>query len=250
MREFRLIKLRQDNGAMQMAIDEAILITRAKGLVQDTLRFYTWKPACITIGYFQSLKKEINLEKVKEYEIDIVRRYTGGGAVLHDKELTYSIVISENEVSENIEKSYSEICDFIIFGLNRLGIKAEFKPINDIIVGGKKISGSAQTRKFGFVLQHGTILFDLNLDKMFSVLKIPDEKIKDKLISNAKERVTSLRNLGIEISPQELEKILRESFEKKFGVKLVESDLSKEEIKLAEKLYREKYSKKEWNFWR
>lgn len=247
---FRLVKFREDNGAMQMAIDEAILVTRAKGLIPDTLRFYSWKPACITIGYFQSLEKEINLNKAKEQGIDVVRRYTGGGAVLHDKELTYSIVISEKKVSKNIEKSYEEICSFIILGLKKLGINAEFKPINDIIVGGKKISGSAQTRKFGFVLQHGTLLIDLDLDKMFSVLKIPDEKIKDKLISNAKERVTSLKNLGIEISAQEMEKILINSFEEKFNIKLIESELSRDEIKLATKLFKEKYSSQRWISWR
>jgi lipoate-protein ligase A len=248
--EFRLIKLKEDKGAIQMAIDEAILIIRAKGLVPNTLRFYTWKPPCVTIGYFQSLEKEINLEKIKEFGIDVIRRYTGGGAVLHDKELTYSVVVSEKEVSEDIKKSYEEICGFIISGLRELGLNAEFKPINDIVVDGKKISGSAQTRKFGFVLQHGTILINLDLDKMFSVLKIPDEKIKDKLISNAKERVTCLNDLDVNITANELEKTLKKSFEKRFGFKLIEGNLTKEEKKLAEKLSREKYSTKEWNFWR
>ena len=250
MGEFRLIKLREDNGGMQMAIDESILMNRIKGLVPDTLRFYTWNPSCVTIGYFQSLEKEIDLEKAKKYGVDVVRRYTGGGAVLHDKELTYSVVISEKKVSGDIVKSYEEICGFIVLGLNELGLNTEFKPINDIVVDGKKISGSAQTRKQGFILQHGTILLDLNLDKMFSVLRIHCEKIKDKLISSARERVTCLKDLGVGVSAQELEQVLRRGFEKRFNVKLVENRLTEEERELAERLYREKYSNKEWNFWR
>ena len=233
-----------------MGIDEAILLSRAKGLVPNTLRFYVWSPPCVTIGYFQSLEKEIDLKAAKKFGVDFVRRYTGGGAVFHNKELTYSIVLPEKDISKNIEKSYKQICGFIISGLKELGLDAKFKPINDIVVKGKKISGNAQTRKFGFVLQHGTILMDLELDKMFSVLKVSDEKIKDKLISNAKERVCCLKDLGVNISAQELADVLKESFKNKFGVELVEGKLSEEEFRVAERLVKEKYSNKEWNFWR
>jgi len=236
---------------MQMAIDEAILIARMNGLVMNTLRFYTWKPACVTIGFFQSLEQEVDIKKAKELGIDIVRRYTGGGAVLHDKELTYSIVLDEREVSSNIIESYKKICKCLIKGLGSFGIKAEFAPINDIVVNRRKISGNAQTRKEGFVLQHGTILMDIDPQKMFSVLKIPDEKIRDKMIKSAEERVTSVkREVGREISLEELERGLIKGFEDIFGVKFRERDLTEEELKLAEKLCKEKYSTKEWCMWR
>jgi lipoyltransferase/lipoate-protein ligase len=247
--EWRLLKLKQNNAAMNMAIDEAILISRIKNKVPNTLRFFTWDPKAVTIGYFQSLQKEINLDKLKELNLDIVRRYTGGGAVLHDKELTYSVFISEKEVCEDVLKSYEIICKSIILGLNLFGIDSEFKPINDIIANNKKISGNAQTRKQGIILQHGTILLDVDVKKMFSVLKIPDEKIKDKLIQFAEERVTSLKNIiNREISPEELEPFIIKGFEEIFNIKLIQGELTKEEIETAEKLYNEKYSTKEWVF--
>ncbi len=251
MKTWRLIKSIADNGARQMAIDEAILTVRIKDKVPNTLRFFTWKPPCVTIGFFQNLEDEIDLAKARSKNIDIVRRYTGGGAVLHEHELTYSLTISEKDVSSNIVESYEDICGGIIEALLFLGIKAKFKPINDVIAGNKKISGNAQTRKSGVVLQHGTILLDLDLEKMFSVLKVPDEKIKDKMIKVAKERVTSLKNeLGKNIANKEMEKALIYGFEKMFNIKTKVGELTPEELKHAEKLYKEKYISDKWTNWR
>ncbi|MDZ7798711.1 MAG: biotin/lipoate A/B protein ligase family protein [Patescibacteria group bacterium] len=251
MKTWRLIKSITDNGARQMAIDEAILTARIKNKVPNTLRFFTWKPTCVTIGFFQNLEEEIDFIKTRSRGIDVVRRYTGGGAVLHEHELTYSLTISEKDVSSDIVESYKEICAGIIEALFSLGIKAEFKPINDIIVGNKKISGNAQTRKSGVVLQHGTILLDLDLKKMFSLLKIPDEKIKDKMIKAAKERVTSLKNeLGKSVANKEIEKALIYGFEKMFNIKTEVGELTPQELKHAEKLYKEKYTNNKWTNWR
>ncbi len=251
MNTWRLIKTTADSGAKQMANDEAILTARIKGTVPNTLRFFKWQPSCVTIGFFQNLEDEIDLIKAQSKNIDVVRRYTGGGAVLHEHELTYSLTISEKDVSSDIVGSYKEICGAIVEALLSLGIKAEFKPINDIIVGNKKISGNAQTRQSGVVLQHGTILLDLDLEKMFSVLNVPDEKIKDKMIKTAKERVTSLKNeLGKNIANKEIEKALIYGFEKKFNIKTEVKELTFEELKHAEKLYKEKYTSDKWNYWR
>ncbi len=251
MTTWRIIKTINDSGAKQMAVDEAILKARIKNKVPNTLRFFTWEPLCVTIGFFQSLKEEVDIEKARSMGVDVVRRYTGGGAVLHEHELTYSLAISEKDVSSDIVKSYKDICDGIIKALLSLGIKAEFKPINDIIVGNKKISGNAQTRKSGVVLQHGTILLDLNLEKMFSVLKVPDEKIKDKIIKAAKERVTSLKNeLRRAITCEEIERALISGFEKTFNIKTGVGELTSEELKFAKKLYKEKYTNDKWNNWR
>ena len=114
--------------------------------------------------------------------MDYVRRITGGGAVFHDNELTYSIVIPEShpQIPKNIIDSYKRICGAIMKGLDKLGIDSKYFPINDILTNNKKISGNAQTRKSKTVLQHGTILMDVDVEKMFSLLKVPDEKIKDK----------------------------------------------------------------------
>jgi lipoate---protein ligase len=250
-KKWRLVKHIETNGAMQMAIDEAMLVARSKGLVPNTLRFFSWKPVCLSIGYFQSLEKEIDVKKTKEQGVDIVRRYTGGGAVLHDKELTYTLAVNEKDVSLNIIKSYEIICSAIIRGLKKLNIKSEFKPINDILVGNKKISGNAQTRKKGVLMQHGTILIDVDVKKMFSLLKVPDEKIKDKMIKTVEERVTSIqKEIGQEVRMEKLSEMIRRGFEEVFGVEFEESELTEYELQIAEKLFKEKYSQKEWSYLR
>jgi lipoate---protein ligase len=250
-KKWRLVKHIETNGAMQMAIDEAMLTARSKQLVPNTLRFFSWKPVCLSIGYFQSLEKEIDVKKTKEQSVDIVRRYTGGGAVLHDKELTYTLAVNEKDVSLNIIKSYEIICSAIIIGLKKLNIESEFKPINDILVGNKKISGNAQTRKKGVLMQHGTILVDVDVKKMFSLLKVPDEKIKDKMIKSVEERVTSIqKEIGHEIRIEKLSEMIRKGFEDVFNVEFEESELTEYELQIAEKLFREKYSQNEWNYLR
>ncbi len=248
IKKWRILKIREDCAAMQMAIDEAIMMTRSMNKVVNTLRFYTWKPAAVSIGFFQSLEKEVDKQKLKEYGYDVVRRYTGGGAVLHDKEITYSIILSDSDVPSDIIKSYEKICSGIIRGLGKLNLNGEFKPINDIIVNGKKISGNAQTRKNGIVLQHGTILIDVNIEKMFSVLKVPDEKLKDKIIKIAAERVTCInKESEKEVSIKELEDVLKQGLEEVFKVTFIYDNLTKEEEELAQKLYKEKYSTEEWS---
>ena len=143
-----------------MAVDEAIAAGIAAGTSPPTIRFYTWKPCAVTIGYFQCLRDEVDREACSSKGIDVVRRRTGGGAVYHDEhgEITYSVIAPESYFSKDIRASYREICGGIIGGLGRLGIAAEFRPINDVVVNGRKISGSAQTRRQGILTQHGTVL--------------------------------------------------------------------------------------------
>lgn len=242
METWRLIKTKETDGAMQMAIDEAILTETIK----PTLRFFTWNPPCLTIGYFQNLEKEVNTKTAKDLGIDVVRRYTGGGAVLHEKELTYSITIPEKYVSQDVRESYMIICNALIRGFYLLGIDAEFQPINDITVGNKKISGNAQTRKEGLILQHGTILLDVDVKKMFRLLKVSDEKIKDKMIRTAEERITSLKEIDSSITFEGLREALIKGFEDEFGITLEEGGLAPEELSLADRLYKEKYCTKRW----
>lgn len=248
MKSWRLLPPMEANAAKQMAIDEAVLTARGKNLVPNTLRFYTWNPRAISLGYFQSVEQEVNLENLKKLRIDLVRRITGGGAVFHDKELTYSIILSEQDVPRDIQESYEMICEAIVLGLREFGINAEFREINDILVNGKKISGSAQTRRNEMILQHGTLLLDVDVKKMFSLLKVPDEKIKDKLIKNVEERVTSLtKELKKEVGVEKLSKVLVKGFEDVFQVSFEEGKLINEEKKLIDEFH-EKYASKEWTF--
>jgi len=248
--KWRLLLTGENTAARNMAIDRAVLVANSNGKVPPTVRFYSWKPSAISIGYFQSLDEEIDLGVCRDLGIDYVRRITGGGAVFHEDELTYSIVIPEShkEISKNIMESYGRICGAIIKGLKNIGIDSEYKPINDIIANGKKISGNAQTRKMKTVLQHGTILTDVDVDKMFSVLRVPNEKIKDKLIADVKERVTSIKHiLAKDIAFDKVAKAMKKGFEEEFKIKLVKGTLTDEEIDLTNKFETECFAAKDWN---
>jgi len=197
--EWRLIKDGYYTGYMNMAIDEAIMIAHREGLVPPTIRFYQWSPAAVSLGYFQDLQKEIDVDTCKNLGIDIVRRPTGGKAVLHDKELTYSFVIRESHplVNDSILETYKKISGGMIRGLSYIGVTAELVPLREklksdslpkwekseihhsdfksicfsipsqyeVQVEGKKIVGSAQVRKREIVLQHGSLLIELEKDK-------------------------------------------------------------------------------------
>lgn len=251
--QWRLLQTKNINAYSNMAIDRAVMVANKEHNLPPTVRFYSWDPPAISIGYFQSLREEVDLEQCKRFGVDYVRRITGGGAVFHESELTYSIVIPENhsQIPKNIIESYSRICGALIKGLQHLGIESSYAPINDIIVDGKKISGNAQTRKIGTVLQHGTILTDVDVNKMFSILRVPNEKIKDKLISDIKERVTSIKHItGHMISFKELVKAMKKGFEKEFGIDLVDGTLTKTEEQYAEEFHNQCFSTDKWNHMR
>ncbi|MBI1970920.1 lipoate--protein ligase family protein [Candidatus Woesearchaeota archaeon] len=243
---WRIIPLTTNNAAMNMAIDEAISEAVAAGSSPPTIRFYQWSPSAVSIGYFQSLHQEVDAGVAVSKSIDIVRRRTGGGAVYHDTngEITYSVIAPESMFPKDIIQSYHVICSCIISSLARLNITATFHPINDILVGGRKISGNAQTRRSGILLQHGTILYDLDLDTMFSVLKVGQEKVSDKLIKDVRQRVTRLLDHGA-FTKEDLYHALVAGFTD--GKQWGEGVMALQEIQRARQLVHEKYSTKEWN---
>jgi lipoate-protein ligase A len=236
--KIRLLETGYNTAALNMAIDEALIENIGQVPI---LRIYGWHPPAVSIGYFQSIKEEVDLKKCNEIGIDVVRRLTGGGAVLHEFELTYSFITKQ--YPRNIMESYRWICEAIVISINRLGFDASFVPLNDIVVKGKKVSGSAQTRRNGVLLQHGTLLLAVDVDKMFCVLKVPSEKIRDKIIKDAKERVTSLAGTTFD----DMALSLKTSFATRFDAKLLADTLSTEEISRARWLAERKFSSKEWN---
>jgi lipoate-protein ligase A len=240
--EMRVIFDGKNRATWNMALDESLLKNLKN--IGATLRLYGWKPSAISIGYFQSLDDEVNVERAREIHVDIVRRITGGGAVYHKWEVTYSITMLPPPGS--ILGSYKMIERGIIQALRKIGLDAQYSGVNDISVNGKKISGNAQTRRYGGLLQHGTILMDVNVEEMFSLLKVPNEKIRDKMIDNVKERVTSLKHLGKDLEFEELQKILAEGFKKALGVNLYEEVLPSEVIEDAKELEVKKYASREW----
>lgn len=251
---WRLIDMRIEDAATQMAIDEAIAMARLEEDTPDTIRLYRWKPSAVSVGYFQSLEKEVNLDACEKYGVDVIRRITGGGAVYHDYggEITYSLVAPESHprIPRDILASYKLICGAIVAGLKNLGIGAEFKPVNDILAGGKKISGNAQTRRHGVVLQHGTVLVDSDLERMFQVLRVSDVKISDKLIQAVEERVTNIRRyLGRRVKFDEARDALVRGFEETLNIELKPGELTSREEDFVGRL-REKYRSQEWVFQR
>jgi lipoate-protein ligase A len=251
--EFRFIDLETNDAFTNMAIDEAIMLSMKEGNSPPTLRFYRWKPSAVSIGTFQSMLDEVDIEFCKTKGIDAIRRITGGGAVFHDYEgeVTYSIIMPRGHklAPSDILESYGLLCGGIVKALEKLGIEAEFKPINDVNVGGKKVSGNAMTRRHGCVLQHGTTLLDLDVTLMFSILKVPKEKISDKMISDAKERVTSIRDLlGRKIEIDDLRDALRQGFSEALDIKMIDGNLSPDEQNSVSQLISEKYATDEWNF--
>lgn len=253
--QFRLLNTGFQSAATNMAIDEAVLTHIARGDSLPTLRFYGWTPPAISIGYFQSLEEEVDMSACLKLGVDYVRRITGGGAVLHEDEITYSVHIPESAglVPSGILESYGKICGGILKGLAHFGLAAQFVPLNDIVLavdgGLKKISGNAQTRKNGIVLQHGTILLKVDVDKMFSLLKVPSEKLKGKLIEDVKQRVTSVSlALGREVKFEEALGALQKGFAEEFSnIEFVPGALHKSEKTLAEELQKEKYGSADWN---
>lgn len=235
---------------VQMAIDEAILIARSEGRVEDTVRLYIFKPSSITIGRFQSIEHDVNLKKCKELSIPVVRRITGGGSVFHDEhgEITYSVVIKEDYHPDlkNIEKSYRILASPLVEALKALGTNAQFSGLNDIIANGKKISGSAQTRRGGVILQHGTFMYATRLETLVSVLKVSQKKLLDKGIKSIWQRVTTLEKENIKMKGREVYELLKSKFFEEFP--LEEGELTNYELELAEKLIEERYGNEKWNF--
>ncbi len=236
-----------------MAIDEALL--ECSGL--PCLRLYAWKPKAVSIGYFQSAKDELNFLECKKNRVDIVRRITGGGAVFHDKELTYSFVCDEKLISKSITKSYEKICSAISISLSKIGIKAKFSPVNDILAYDtkkkqwKKISGSAQTRRNKRILQHGTILLGLDKKLMFRLLKVPSEKLSYKRFTKSVEdRVCSVESITGEKARDKIIRKLISSligeFSKLISAKeIIYTGYTEEELSLAGR-FSEKFRAKSW----
>lgn len=239
----RYLGYRQDNGFLSMGIDEALLILRSEDKIDDTFRFYSFSPSCVSIGYFQNINLSIDLDFCDKNKIDFVRRITGGGNVFHDSlgEITYSIIISEDKVPGDILNSFEFLYKGVLKGLEKLNIFPEFKPLNDLALNSKKISGSAQTRKNGVILQHGTVMYNTNIDIMEKVLKIPNKKV------DVKKRVTTLYNEGFRYDKDIIIDNLKKGFIDIFG-KIKEDKINNKELEIAKKLANEKYSSINWNF--
>lgn len=239
-----------------MAIDEAILTLFPK-LRVPTLRFYSWARPTLSIGYFQSVK-EANLEECRRRGYEFVRRPTGGRAVLHDQELTYSVVCPIESLSESVIKSHQMLSEALALGLKQLGLQAKLTKtrrssgtsacfdapsLAELTVNRKKVIGSAQMRNKNTILQHGSIPLRLDPDKLQAVLRTK---------SDIKRKAAGLDELigavALPLSLDALKEAIKKGFEQRFGVTLQAGELTEEELALARRLVGDKYTNPHWNF--
>jgi len=256
MKTWRLLKLNVNDAFTNMAIDEAIVNARIEGSVPNTLRFYRWKPSGVSVGRFQDVFNEVQVENCKRHGVDIVRRITGGGTVYHDcdGEITYSVVVKEKDFgTTDVVYAYNAICNGIIEAAKILGVNADFNPGDpkncpNIAINEKKISGSAQFHKGGVLLQHGTFLLDTDLEKMFTFLRVPWAKTIHDVVCVARERLTSIKKeLDHNVSVEEAYEALIQGFKKALKIQLEEEALTSQEQQLVMKLKKERYSTDKWN---
>lgn len=240
-----------------MAVDEAILRARMSNKVPNTVRFYCWNPSAVSIGRFQNVLNEVNLDNCKKYGVDVVRRITGGGAVYHDSEgeITYNIVVKREDLgAEDVTAAYTKICNGLTKGLELLGVKADFNPGDpkncpNISVDGRKISGSAQSFKGGVILQHGTLLLSVDLEKMFTFLRVPWAKTCMEVVNVAERKITSVEEeLGSKVAVEKAYVALVKGFQRALEMELLEGALTREELDTTEKLRPEKFANKNWTF--
>ncbi len=266
MQEWRLIYSGANTGARNMAVDEAIALAMAAGSVPPTIRFYGWNPPCLSLGYAQKAE-EVEWEACRQYGIDVVRRPTGGRAILHDQEVTYSLAAPEDNplVSGSILESYLKISRGLLLGLHKLGIPAEMVSHKDLsglgtgacfdspsfyelVVHGRKAVGSAQTRKNGMVLQHGSIIREMYVEQLFAVLHFARPEIRERMQHSFKQKACSLQEAaGRTLSEREIIEAVSQGFVEGLGIRLVIGDLSTREQVLADELAASKYGSVEWN---
>lgn len=260
--------------AYNMALDEALLDWHSEGLIPPVIRFYQWEPAALSIGYFQKAEKDVDLEAVKRLGLGFVRRPTGGRAVLHEEELTYSVIVSEDypHMPKTVTEAYRVISEGILQGFRNLGLRAEFsvpasveqrEALNqpksavcfdapswyELIVEGKKVAGSAQTRQKGVILQHGAILVDLDEDKYIQCFHFPNNEVREKVKKRLSQKAVSINK--ILSSPTTVEACLpafKKGFEQALSIELYEYHLSSEQQQYVENLAASRYRTEEWNF--
>ena len=211
-----IVPYSSNTGEKNMAIDSEILESAIKSnLKTPVFRLYGWSPACVSLGRNQN-DDFINYEFLKSKNIDVVRRLTGGRALLHDNEITYSFVcpVSYLENGEHVVSSYKEISGFLIDKFKKLGIDLEFgtsKPVKtkfdycmllstgaDLCYRNKKLIGSAQYRKQGYILQHGSILYDYDKTLL-------EEIFNEKIDTDA---ITSIKEINKNLTKEEIIEIL------------------------------------------
>ena len=241
----------RDDPFMNMAVEEAIPRAVGEGDAPNSVRF--WHNAnTIVLGCFQSAELEVNFDACKETGTEVVRRFTGGGAVYHDAgNLNYAISLrKDNSVvhTTDLQQVFRKLSEGSVRGLRSLGVKAEFQPINDIAVDGRKVSGAAGSVRWGTIFHHGCILVASDLAILGKVLNVPKAKLADKHVASVQKRVTTIRDeLNRNVTTEEVRDSIIKGIEASYEVRLEKGNLTPREMSLAKELYQTKYNRSEWN---
>lgn len=241
----------RDDPFTNMAVEEAIPRAVGEGKAPNTVRFWH-NSNTIVLGCFQSAALEVNFEACKETGTEIVRRFTGGGAVYHDAgNLNYAISLKKGHplVPEtDLQSIFRKLSEGAVQGLRDLGVKAEFQPINDISVDEKKVSGAAGSVRWGTIFHHGCILVASDLAILGKVLNVPRVKLADRHVASVQKRVTTIRDeLHRNVTTRDVRDAIVRGIENKYNVRLEQDGISKQELSAAKQLYDTKYSRAEWN---
>jgi lipoate-protein ligase A len=277
LNSWRIVYSEAANGAWNMAIDEAILESAGNGLAPPTLRLYAWEPACLSLGMAQP-SSEVNYTALAQRGWQAVRRPTGGRAILHTDELTYSICGLQTEpcLAGGVLESYRVIAAALLEALRLLGVAAtadeipgsrrsspdgeqskvgkEIDPVcftepsnYEITAGGKKLIGSAQARRGNAVLQHGSLPLTGDLRRIVQVLNYPNMTARQAAAIRITDRATTVEQLlGKKVSWEDAAVAMRRAFEGRLGLDLATGDLSAAEINRAAELEAQKYDNLEW----
>jgi lipoate-protein ligase A len=263
--DWRLIVDDHADGATNMAVDAAILDTVIDGASPPTLRFYAWSPPCLSLGRNQPLA-DVDLEVCRALGVDVVRRPTGGRAILHTDELTYSVALIQTDprATGDVVESYRRLSEGLQAGLRCLGVDVvqaagQNKPATEltavcfetasdceITAGGRKLVGSAQWRARGGVLQHGSLPLCGDLTRIADVLSVPDAQRAEQRRA-VRARATTLEDaLGRSVAFSAAARALAEGFARALDVNLVPGGLTARERDLAAKLRQSRYAATEW----
>lgn len=268
---WRYLNTGYSDGYTNMAVDESILAACLRDEAPPTVRFYGWSPATVSIGYFQKLEKEIDIPACRERGFGIVRRPTGGKMVLHDEELTYSVIARQGQdlLPGDILGTYMTISQALLSGLRKLGLDARMAPHKgrersgpaihsaacfsapssyEVVVGDKKLIGSAQRRYRDGIIQHGSILINLDLDELMAVQKFTRPEHRQRMRDFLVQRMTCINEwLYEKVNFPEAAEAMRSGFQESLGEALEAAQLSPLEEALAAKLRERKYSTEGWN---
>ena len=263
---WRLLIAPPARGAWNMAVDESILEHIGRGESLPTLRLYAWQPPCLSLGHAQPFS-DVDMNRLGERGWDVVRRPTGGRAILHTDELTYSVIAPNHEprVAGSILESYNRLAGALLQAVKSLGLPVEMKEDSgashgipnpvcfevpsayEITVHGKKLIGSAQARRKEGMLQHGSLPLTGDLARITEALIFADESARKDAAERLLARATTVESiLGREVLWNDAAQAFVWAFEATLGLELEAQPLSESECGRADQLVREKYDHPDW----